>query len=301
MQQLTLGATASTSSTYAYFAAAAQLINKAVPSVNVTVVETGAAAENMKRLTSNRLDMGLAGPPVDRDAYEGKGDYEGKANKDLRVLWYAGVNAQNIVVRADAGVTKLADLEGKPFCGGGVGTGTLENVTKMFGILGIKPDFFRGSIADCTNAMKERRIVGMGKGGVGSLPDSSILEVTTATPIRLLTFTDDQVAKLKAAGITDSPWMTVPAGVYPGQDYSYQTFGAPLPIVGSTKLSEDMVYRMVKALSEDKTAQEAAYPAFKGWNIPKSTVDYAILPIHKGAIKYFAEVGIKTPPNLQKD
>ncbi len=55
-RNLAMGATQTASSHYTYFVAAAKTINLALPDVNVTVVETGATVDDIKRMQKRRFD-----------------------------------------------------------------------------------------------------------------------------------------------------------------------------------------------------------------------------------------------------
>jgi uncharacterized protein len=63
-------------------------------------------------------------------------------------------------------------------------------------------------------------------------------------------------------------------------------------------LSEDLVYRMVKAAFDGMDEQVAAYPSIKGTNLAELTLETCTVPLHPGAVKYYREIGLKVPDNL---
>ncbi|HPR91013.1 MAG TPA: hypothetical protein PLD93_06240, partial [Synergistaceae bacterium] len=57
---LNMGSTSSTSGVYAWCVAAANAINKAENGINVTVVESGAGMDNLRKISSGVFDFALA-------------------------------------------------------------------------------------------------------------------------------------------------------------------------------------------------------------------------------------------------
>ncbi|HEX7128189.1 MAG TPA: TAXI family TRAP transporter solute-binding subunit [Thermodesulfobacteriota bacterium] len=297
-RQLSIGATSASSGTYAYFVAVAEIVNQNVPNVNLTVVETGAAAENTRRVVSGAIDMGLSGTPEDYNAYNGQGEFRGRAARKLRILWYFGSNAQHYLVREDSGVRSLSDLNGKNFSPGGAGSATEKATEAFFEVLGIRPKYHRGTMGDAVNAVKDRRIVGFAKGGLGTKADSAILDVQTSVPLRALGFSDGQVATLKEK-FPAQPWVKIPAGSIPGIDYEYTTWTYPLNILGTTDIPEDVVYRIVKAIDQHKARQAQVYPPVADFDIARLTAEMAKIPLHPGTIRYLEEKGIRVPDGLK--
>jgi len=62
-KRLAMGCTQTASSHYAYCVGAAKAINLLAPDLDVSVVETGATVDNMKRMQKSALDYGLGEGP----------------------------------------------------------------------------------------------------------------------------------------------------------------------------------------------------------------------------------------------
>jgi TRAP-type uncharacterized transport system substrate-binding protein len=60
MINLNMGSTSSTSAVYAWCVATANVINKANVGLNVTVVESGAALDNLRKLKEGAFDFALS-------------------------------------------------------------------------------------------------------------------------------------------------------------------------------------------------------------------------------------------------
>ncbi len=292
-----IGSTQTGSSHYAYAVAATKAINQFVPEVNATVAETGASVDNVKRLRAGQIDIGaIVTEKVMYEAWKGIGIWKGSATPDLRMLWAYTQSIDYYVVREDSGVTKLEDLEGKKFNPGMRGSATEATTKEIFQILGIKPDYHVGGTADAVAAIKDGRIVGYVKTGVGLQLDASTLDVMTLTKIRLISMTPEQIQKVKAA-VPYIPFFRVPAGgikAMPSQP-EYHSWG--MVVCGATMKTfpEDLAYKAVKAILKGRDMIVAAFPAHAEVNVPKDTVEVTMIPLHAGAYRAYKELGIKIP------
>lgn len=294
---LAMGSTQSSSSHYAYFVAVAKVINERVPDVSISVVETGASVDNINRIKRGDLDLGMTTIHLQYQAYHGMGPWEGKPIKDQYVMWVYQPAPQNFVVREDSGVKTVYDLSGKPFNPGMRGSATEKTVEAILDALGVAPELYRGGTEDTVAGIKDKRLVGYVKSGAGvSTLDASSMDIASFTSIRLLNFTPEEIKKVQTKYPYLSP-ISIPQGIYKDSP-AYQTFAMLIGTVVKKDLSEDLVYRMVKAACEGIDEQVAAYPSIKGTNLAQITIETCTVPLHPGAIKYYKEIGLKVPDNL---
>jgi len=294
---LAMGATQSSSSHYAYFVAIAKIMNTKVPDLNVSVVETGASVDNINRINKGDLDLGMTTIHLQYQANRGLGNWKGKPVKDQYVLWVYQPAPQNFVIREDSGVKAVADLQGKPFNPGMRGSATESTVESVLEALGIAPKYYRGGTDDTVSAIKDNRIVGYAKSGAGTKSlDASSLDIATFTPIRLLGFSDKEIAAVLAKYPYLNP-IAIPKGIYKDSP-AYKTFAMLIGVVAGKNVSEELGYRIVKTCMENFPDQVAAYPSIKGDNLPKLTLETCNVPLHPGAVKYYREIGLKVPDSL---
>ena len=294
-QKLLIGSTSSSSSQYGYFVAVSQLINSKVKGVDSAVVETGATVDNLRRLDRKQIDLGLVTTNTGYQAFAGKESFAGKP-VDVRLLWVYTPAPQNVIVRADSGVTSLAGLAGKKFNPGLRGSSTEKTTEAVFKLLGVNVDAVRGSTSDVVDAVKDNRAIGYVKSGAGNKLDGSTLDIATFTPIKVLSLTDEQAKKIETE-MPDLGVVDVPAGAADGVP-AYKTWSFGLAVVGRADLPEDEVYNIVKAVMEDSSVQSNALAELKGADIAKMTVDYGSIPLHPGAAKYLREKGLTIPQRI---
>ncbi len=293
---LYFGSTSSISSSYAFNIGVAKAINLANPDLTVTVIETGASVDNIKRAGKNKIDIGLSSTSALYQAYNGMGQFKGSPQKDLRLLWCAFPDPMNFVVRADSGIKTLKDLEGKPFSPGIRGSSTENLAMQVFEILNIKPKWVRGGLNEALEAIKDGRLVGYAK----SLPsldklDASTMDLATFTPVWIVAPKEEEMAAVLKA-MPELTKMTISAGIIKGMP-EFQSVGSFHSEFVTKNLSLDHAYRIFKAVAEDKVEIEAAYPQIK-INFVDNTLKYANTPLHAGVVKYLREKGHQVPDNL---
>lgn len=294
-KRLAMGCTATASSHYAYCIGQAKAINAAVPGVDVTVVETGATVDNLKRMLKGALDYGLITNDQVYLAHKGEGPWKDTPFPDVRNLWYYTVSAVFVSVREETGIRSLTELTGRKFNPGIRGSATEKMTEATLGHLGIKPDWVRGGTSDSVDAMKDKRIVGYAKAGVGYRLDASTMDIATTTPIRVLAFSEQQMKSVKAK-YPYFPWVKVPAGSIKGMG-EFWTQAVVVGFAAPRSFPTDLAYKLVKAVMEDKEHQRAAFKGLVS-DMAAATLEQSLSPLHAGAVKYFRERGLAVPNEL---
>ena len=92
---------------------------------------------------------------------------------------------------------------------------------------------------------------------------------------------------------------TVAANSYDGVDYEIQTLCAYQGIQVDMSFSQDLVYRMWKAMWEDyDEVWKTAYASGANNNVPEMTLQAASTPLHAGTVQYLTELGYEVPEEL---
>lgn len=294
--RLAFGATNAQSSHYSYFAALAKIVNSKVDGMNASVVETGATVDNLKRMARNQLDIGLVTTNTLYHAYYGVKTFKDKPIKS-KLLWAYTMAPQNVVVRMDSGIEKLGDLEGKRMGPGQRGSSTEATSQLVLDLLGINPDWVRGSNGELAAAIKDNRAFGFIKSAVGKKFDPLTMDIATFTPVRVLGISSEQKAKIEK-NLPELSIVDMPGGKNENTG-PYDTWAFMIAVSASPELSDEIAYKLTKAIMEDKTEQAAAFPGLKGIDLADMTLKYGTSPLHPGAIKYYEEAGYTVPAKLK--
>lgn len=296
--RVAFGTTATSSVHYTYAAAAAKAINEhSSDKVQTTVIATGGAVDNLQRLRRGQIDMGLGTFATIYQAYKGIGKFEGQGMPGLRSLWLHAPALQAWVVRKDAGVSEVAQLEGKTFTPGQRGSATEQLVIQMLEALKIQPEFYRASLSDAVDAVKDGRSIGYVKaGGIGTL-DGTTLELMAFTPVRLLSFSDAQIETVQE----QFPFISF-NHYESGEVEDFPAFTAPVQVIGQFTTADALTKGQVKAILEgvidNQEPQINAFPSFGELDVAQDSVRLMSVPLHPGAVEFYRERGIEVPDDM---
>jgi hypothetical protein len=296
--RIAFGATALSSVHYTYAAAATKAVNEKVgDKLEVTVMATGGAVDNLQRIRRGQINLGLGTYETVYQAYKGIGKFEGQANPQLRGLWVHSPAMQAWVVRKDSGIENLQGLQGMPFTPGQRGSATEQLVIQMLEVLQIKPKFARMSLSDAVDALKDGRILGYTKAGGTASLDGTTMEVMATTPLNILSFTPEQVKQINA----ELPFIGFQT-VKDGQIEGFPSFTTPVQVVGefttADGMTEEQVMALLEGIVENQGPQVAAFPSFGKIDVMQYSVDLISIPLHAGAVKFYRSRGIEVPERL---
>lgn len=301
-KRIALGATNAQSSHYAYFAALASLINEKTDGIQASVVETGATVDNLKRMERGQLDAGLVTTTTLYHANEGQYGFDG-APIDSKLLFAYSLAPQLVIVRRDAGIESLADLDGQRFGPGQRGSSTEATSEIVMGALGIAPEFVRGSNSELANMIKDDRLPGFIKSAVGTDFDPLTTDIATLSPLRVLPIPADRLDQIRA-DVPELSIVDMPASEQQDRPEPYQTWAFMIAVSAAPELDEETAYQIVKAVIEDDGTdgegnQAAAFKPLEGVDIAQLTLDNASTALHPGAVRAFEEAGYTVPDNLK--
>jgi len=288
---LTMGASQSSSSVFAFLSAHARLAAEADGAMDIQVRETNASSENIQLVNDKAVEFGISSWELSYQAQQGIGAYEGKALPDIMNIMNYLLNAEVLLVRDDAGIETIYDLDGKAFAPSFQGSSVYNKFATIFDFLGIEIETFTGSLEDVTNAVKDGRIVGFGKSANGLTPDASMLDAHSAVKMKPLGFSQEDIDKL-AAEFPYYKFTEIPAG-FLGYGESFQTTAIYSDYIVNASMDEDVAYRLTKALWEtiEQAAGQTNYVGAEG-RTPEETVEtMELMELHPGAIRYYEEIG----------
>lgn len=300
-ERLTWSGTGATSANQVWGIQSSNVMSK-YSGVRVNITESPGSAANIDRISNKRAQLGHITTDIAHQAYHGTDDFQGKPYTGLRTLFMVHLLPLFMAVSESSGITSMSGLDGKPFSPGPPGFATSTLAIKAFEVLGIKPQFFRGSVADATNAMLDNRIVGITR--AGGVPDSNLVEISVRMPLRLLSPSNEEIEKLKKAIPTTSVLtVRVPAGTYKGMPEvpAYKQIGFGLFVGTSNDISQAVGYNLVKAVFEHWQEGIGSLESFRALSpeaLFRITLEYATVPLHAGTVQYFKEKGFAVPANL---
>jgi len=273
--------------------AIASILSKYVSTIEATAEVTAASVDNCKLIGAMKAELALTMTDAAQDAFQGVGMFKGKI--PLRTLCAIFPNSMHIVTVEGKGINTVLDLKGKRVSTGAPGSATEVQALRILEASGIDPnkDLRREKLgaSESAGALKDRKIDAYFWSG--GYPTSSVTDLasTPGYKIKLIPH-EDTIPKMREKYGKIYSKGTIPARTYAGQDSDIPvTWGWAL-LVCHEKMEEKMGYDIVKTLFDKKPElviihREAAHLSLD------HQADESPLPFHSGALRYYAEKGLK--------
>ncbi len=276
---------------YPYGGTMAEIITKFVPGVTATAEVTGASVENVRLVGQKKVELGLSMNDTVYQAYNGEGKFAGSKIDSLRTVFQMYPNLYHIVTLKKYPIYTISDLKGKKVSVGAPGSGTELKTSQVLPALGITYKdikVYRLSFAENTTQLRDGTI----EVGIWSVapPTSSIIDLATTHEIRFIPFSKEEIEKIEK----EYPYYVgsvIPKNTYKGQTEDVPTIAVWNSVVCHKDLPEDLVYRITKAIFENKKMLVDTHKIAE-FTDPKVSATKSPIPIHPGALKYYREIKV---------
>ncbi|MGQ0652408.1 MAG: TAXI family TRAP transporter solute-binding subunit [Betaproteobacteria bacterium] len=273
----------------------AAVLSKHVQGMQATAEVTGGSVANLQLIGSGKPYIALTQADAAIDAVRGQDKFSGKpiAVRTLAVLY---PNRMHVVSIDGAGVTRIADLKGKRVSTGSGGSATEVFAFRVIEAAGLDKDKDmrreRLGVAESANALKDRKIDAFF--WVGGLPTAAVTDLASSpgVKIRLIDIAHLVPAMTKKHGniyITD----VIQKSVYKGMEADNQAATVTNLLVVHQSMDERTAYNIVKAVFDHRDELIRVHKEAENIKLENQKTEASSIPWHPGAIKFFAEKGIK--------
>jgi TRAP transporter TAXI family solute receptor len=268
----------------------AKVLTDNLKGTEATAEATNASAENIRLVCAGDSDIGFTLADTAADAVEGKAGFDGQP-QSVQALARIYSNFTQVLVRADAGVTSIADLAGKSVSTGSPNSGTEVIALRLLEVNGLAP----ADVKQARLGLPES-VQGMKDGSIdaliwsGGLPTGGITDLVTSMgkDVTMLPLDADLPKMTKAYGEAYAAG-TVPAATY-GLGKDIATIAVPNLLVVSDAMPEQQAHDVTQAIFEHLDALVAVHPEAKNISLETATQTGPV-PLHPGAKQYFDEKG----------
>src|ERR1700730_17063945 len=273
----------------------ANVLSKNFPGVQATAEVTGGSVDNLKLLGSGQSELGFSMADAALDALNGE-DKVKSGKIPVRTLMVLYPNRMHVVTIEGTGIEKMSDLKGKRVSTGSPGSATEVMAFRVIEAAGLDKDKDmrreRLGVAESVNAIKDRKIDAFF--WVGGLPTAAVTDLA-ATPGAKMKMIDhsEVVDKMNAKHGNLYAASVIKAGVYPSQDKDNKNTVVWNILVANASLPDEMAYKVVKTMIEKKADLVAVHQEAKSFSLDNQIKSNSSIPWHPGAVKYFAEKGVK--------
>ena len=273
----------------------ANVLTKHVPGWQATAEVTGGSVDNLKLVGAEKAEIAFTMADAALDAVRGEDKFKsGKLNVMALAVLYP--NRMHVVTVESSGIKSMKDLKGRRVSTGSPGSATEVMAFRLIEAVGLDKDKDmrreRLGVAESTNAVKDNKIEAYF--WVGGLPTSAVTDLgaTPGVKLKLIDHDDAVAAMNKKYGPLYSQGV-IPAKTYPGQDGDNRQANVWNILVGNQKMADDVAYQVTKVLFEQKAEIVAVHKEAESFNLANQLQANSPVPFHPGALKYYAEKGIK--------
>jgi TRAP transporter TAXI family solute receptor len=202
----------------------------------------------------------------------------------------------HVVTIEGTGITKMADLKGKRVSTGSGGSATEVMAFRVIEAAGLDKDKDmkreRLGVAESANALKDRKIDAFF--WVGGLPTAAVTDLasTPGVKIKLIDHADLVAAMNKKYGnlyVKD----VIGKDIYKGMDADNQQSTVMNLLVAHENMDDKTAYNIVKTFFDKREELIRAHKEAENIKLENQKTEASPIPWHPGAVKYYAEKGIK--------
>jgi TRAP transporter TAXI family solute receptor len=273
----------------------AAVLSKYVPGMQATAEVTGGSVANLQLIGTGKPYIALSMADATLDAYKGQDKFKGKA-VPVRTLMVLYPNRMHVVSVEGAGVAKIADLKGKRVSTGSGGSATEVMAFRVLEAAGLDKDKDmtreRLGAAESVNALKDRKIDAFF--WVGGLPTAAVTDLanTPGMKIKMIDIADLVPAMNQKYGnlyVKD----VIAKDVYKGMDADNHQATVMNLLVAHQSMDDKTAYNIVKAVFDHREELIRVHKEAANFKLENQKTDASSIPWHPGAVKYFAEQGVK--------
>jgi TRAP transporter TAXI family solute receptor len=257
----------------------------------------GGSSTIVPQMNRGQIDFGFNNALEARYAYVGKGPFNGKPNKNLRLVAKVYPLWLGFAVPDDSSIKTLADAKGKHIPCKFTAQIILAKVQDaMLATLGLTPADFQ--CVPVANYIKGQHLLPQGKVDLAmAAPTSGATKQDNAQlrnhgGLRFISIghSAESAAAMKKVFPAAIPRL-LPKGKYSTVRSDTYFIEYPFFLTAGAKVPDDVVYKIVKLMAANKTMLGNSFGPLKRFN-PKDMAPKHGTPYHPGAIKAYKEMGI---------
>ena len=275
--------------------AMANVLTKYLPGVQATAEVTGGSVDNLKLIGSGQSEIAFTMADAALDALKGQDKFK-SAKVPLQSLLVLYPNRMHVVTIEGTGITKISDLKGKRVSTGSGGSATEVMGFRVIEAAGLDKDKDmkreRLGVAESVAALKDRKIDAFF--WVGGLPTAAVTDLANSPGVKIKMIDHaDLVAKMNQKYGNLYVQDTIPKDTYKGMDADNKQATVMNILVAHESMDEKTAYNVVKAIFDHRDDVIAVHKEAVNFKLENQKASASPIPFHAGALKYFAEKGVK--------
>ena len=273
----------------------AAVLSKYVQGMQATAEVTGGSVANLQLISTGKPYIALTMADATLDAAKGQDKFTGKP-VPVRTLMILYPNRMHVVTIEGTGINRMADLKGKRVSTGSGGSATEVMAFRVIEAAGLDKDRDmrreRLGVAESVAALKDRKIDAFF--WVGGLPTAAVTDLASSpgVKIKMIDHADLVPAMNKKYGnlyVRD----TIGKDVYKGMERDNAQATVMNLLVAHEKMDDKTAYEIVKTIFDKREEIIRVHKEAENFKLENQKAEASPVPWHPGAVKYFAEKGVK--------
>jgi uncharacterized protein len=253
--------------------------------LRISTQPSAGTIENLKNLKKQQVQFALAQSGLTFRT-------QLKSQPNLRGIFALHSEAVTLLVSEPSGIKSCADLKDKKIAVGTKGTGTQQGAKAALSTCGLTFDDLASakkiSNTDAITLMHKKKLDGYFF-TVGH-PNGSTQESVANHSLRLVPFhPNDEFFQLHPFARKANIPVKLYEGILNTEDVS--SLGITALFITTAEMDEEIVYSITREIFENFDRFIKFHPAYNEMN-PDNMVKNINIPLHKGAIKYYKEMGL---------
>ena len=256
-------------------------------------IPQGGSQVSINLANKGELDFGIVITPPLVQAWHGEGSFKSKQSNVRAVAILRTLHA-GFLVRAKSNIHSPADFKGK-------------RVASGFTRLRVAGLMFDAALAASNVDKKDLTLVPEPTGGRAvddlvagrldlthfSLTSAKVREANAQVGIRFVSMPNSPEALAKVNKVLPGLFIETvnPSPNIPGITKPTNVIAAKYVLMARAGVPDDVVYKVVKALHDNRKALVETYQGMKGFDPNAMYLDFGV-PYHSGALKYYKQIGL---------
>jgi hypothetical protein len=273
----------------------AAVLSKYVDGMQATAEVTGGSVANLQLIGTGKPYIALTMNDAALDALKGQDKFKGKP-VPVRTLMILYPNRMHVVTIEGTNINTIKDLKGKRVSTGSGGSATEVMAFRVIEAAGLDKDRDmtreRLGVAESVAALKDRKIDAFF--WVGGLPTAAVTDLANSpgVKIKMIDHAELVPAMNKKYGnlyVKDA----ISKSVYNGMQKDNNQATVMNILVAHQKMDDKTAYNIVKAIFDHRDELIRVHKEAENFKVENQKKEASPLPWHPGAVKYFAEKGVK--------
>jgi uncharacterized protein len=266
------------------------LWEKNIPGLAITQTP-GAGIANVRGVDEGKAQIGLSNSNTAVLGLQGGKPYPKKVTN---VCQLGNLYPQyfQVVAGASSGINSFADLKGKRLVTqpkGNTSELLTDQILRLNGMTyeSLAKANFQAGYTDAVAMMKDGHVDVFTLGTTA--PASAVMDLASARDVMLVPVDNKTYNSVKSTNLGYNK-LIIKAGTYPKQDKDVPVIGYSTHVIVACDLPEDVVYKMTKIMATHVDDMAAVVKPIAGSTAKDMALNIGV-PFHKGAAKYYKEVG----------